>query len=429
MNQYTSNNKLLNSFNQYNRNTYQPNQFNQFSQPTQPTQSTQTTQSTQSTQSAQSRPNIYINPMASPNNSRHIANTIREPNFYNRLHELKIEQIKKAKSINDLNVTRDQLIKYVICPFKEEKQNIVQFSSLLKEKELEYPSEPKIKSGLNQGTGIGTGANTSTGTYTPKILTEWWDKRTNVPYKNILKQEDYTKKFTTKEDLIVYKVSSDDKNRQKLESELNKLKILFEKHNSQLKLIFSASEENKHKEEFEYVHKITNKVKFDPKNCEDLKNYYKKEQKKMSKENKRIDEMIELLLDGEELTKEDLIELSKQDKFTKPKSNQDGDLKLDLDLDLDLDLLEKKLKKDLGTENYNNIVEEFNKTNPQPEPEPKPDNKNGIIPSTKSRIKISTKTKSDMGLGSQAIQPTQPTQPAHIDDTVLSQYMNRQKKT
>ena len=42
-------------------------------------------------------------------------------------------------------------------------------------------------------------------------LKEHWAKRTNQPYKNILKNEDYTKNFRKKEDLIVHKVSSLDK--------------------------------------------------------------------------------------------------------------------------------------------------------------------------------------------------------------------------
>lgn len=299
-------------------------------------------------------------------------NSFKEPVFYNKMQEMKLEQLKKAKNIKDLGINKEQLLKFVICPFKEVKLNSNQLLTSYKEKQMEYPT--LIKNNINM----------------PKILTEWWNNRTNMPYKNILKKEDYSKKITAKEDLIIYKVSNNDKDKIKLESELNKLLTLFEKHNYQLKVIFSASEENKHKEEFEYVHKTSNRVKFDPKNNDDLKTYYKKEQKKMTKENKRIDEMIELLLENE--NEIDIDSVNKLDEF---KENDNDNDKEELELKT-VSIQESKLEQDQYQD--------------------QDQNQENIMPiKNKKSIKVKTNIINSDNIGI-------------IEDDIINQYKNRQKK-
>ena len=47
--------------------------------------------------------------------------------------------------------------------------------------------------------------------FVPETIKDMWAKRTNQPYKNILKNQDYSKKFEKKEDLIVHKIPNNNK--------------------------------------------------------------------------------------------------------------------------------------------------------------------------------------------------------------------------
>lgn len=129
-------------------------------------------------------------------------------------------------------------------------------------------------------------------------LTKYWEKRTNQPYKNILYDQDYNKCIRDEQDLIVYKYSEADKVKAE---QVDKYKENLERHNNELKIIYSTSKEAEHLKQFEYNHKykyrITGQVTADQ---QELKKnrilYYKKEQQKMEREKENKEKLLESIL-------------------------------------------------------------------------------------------------------------------------------------
>ena len=107
---------------------------------------------------------------------------------------------------------------------------------------------------------------------------EYWNKRTNQPYKNIIKNDDVMKKqYKSKDDLIVHRVTREDK--KGVDESYKKLEENLEKHDDELKTIYSISKKNEHKKKFEYNHVYKYRVQYDPKDHDNLKQdrikYYK----------------------------------------------------------------------------------------------------------------------------------------------------------
>jgi hypothetical protein len=235
-------------------------------------------------------------------NNPHYHGSIQDADFYDRVNMAKRESMKKYKSVADLNLSKDQLVKYIINPIKIDKlgeNDKKEYTNLLNDRSITY-----VKKGEKDF----------------KKLTDYMQQlyagRKNTPYKNILKKELikkdlYNQEYKKIEDLIVHKVTQLDKNKIRLLSELETLMNKMESHDSELKIIYSASEKANHKKQFDYVKKYKNRIKYDPKNYNELKVKYKKEQSKLNREGKRIDEMIELLLASDQLSKEDVEELQK----------------------------------------------------------------------------------------------------------------------
>jgi hypothetical protein len=132
-------------------------------------------------------------------------------------------------------------------------------------------------------------------------LTKYWEKRTNQPYKNILYDQDYNKTISHGDDLIVHKYSEADKVRSE---QIEKYKESMEKHNNELRVIYSTSKEAEHLKQFEYNHKykyrITSSVTTDQ---QDLKKnrilYYKKEQQKVEKDKEDKEKLLmSIMQDG-----------------------------------------------------------------------------------------------------------------------------------
>jgi len=94
--------------------------------------------------------------------------TSKDPQFYNRIQLAKLEQIKKAKKIEDLGLDKKQLSEYVIDPFKIEKTDKKEIETQLSQRDPEY------KEGF---------------------LKELWKTRTNQAYKNVLKKELFDKVY------------------------------------------------------------------------------------------------------------------------------------------------------------------------------------------------------------------------------------------
>lgn len=224
-------------------------------------------------------------------NNPQFLDSIQSPQFFNKINMMKMEQISKIKSINNLNMSINQLAQYIINPYKVEK--------IAKNELLE-------KYDNLQNTYITSKKEA------PKALQEWWNNRTNNPYKNIMKHENYKKNFKTGEDLIVHKVSQLDKDKQHLIEEYEKLTNLLKIHDNELEIIYSASKQSEYKKEYDYITKFKYRIKYDPKDYNELKKFYKSEDKKLNREAKRIDEMIELLLMSDDITKEDISELQKE---------------------------------------------------------------------------------------------------------------------
>jgi hypothetical protein len=115
-------------------------------------------------------------------------------------------------------------------------------------------------------------------------LTEAWRKRTNMPYKNIIKNDDYKKNIKKSDDLIVHKVSAEDK--KGVNEKLNKHLKDLNDHDNQLKVIYSTSNEIKHIKKFEYNHKYKFRVRSVNSSHENLKESRMDDLKKEEKSNK-----------------------------------------------------------------------------------------------------------------------------------------------
>lgn len=354
----------------------------------------------------------YANNSMLMNNPIYFGN-IRDPNFYNKVNMAKIEQMKKIKNTEDLGISKSQLINYIICPIKIEKTTKSDFNDKYDIAKGTYSDIIK-----KNGTVVEN---------VPQYLKDLWSTRKNIPYKNILKNENYDKEFKTLDDLIVHKVTQLDKDRIKLENELKILENLIEKHDGELKIIYSVSEESKHKKEFEYITVYKNRLKFDPKNYNDLKNFYKKEQRKIEKENRRITDMIELLMISDQLTKEEKVEL---DELKKQTENDDVDINDDMDNLFEKgekvleEELEKKLRKELGDNEVNELLKQSDNTDDVLHKKTRvklkakndsdiSDNINLPEKDTKRRIKIKQKSENIIG---------------QVNDDDIEKYRHRKKK-
>ena len=77
-------------------------------------------------------------------------------------------------------------------------------------------------------------------------------------------------------------------------------------------IIYSKNEKLKHKKKFQYNNVYKYRLKHNVKDFNELKDFYKKEQKKIEREDKRIDNMISHLMDADILNDEQKQLLQKQ---------------------------------------------------------------------------------------------------------------------
>jgi hypothetical protein len=317
------------------------------------------------------------------NNNPIFQGNLRNANFYDKINMSKMENTRRVKSIGEFNLTPEQLTNYIICPIKIEKFDKNELDRSTNERESTY---------------ITTTGDTIN---IPKLVQDWWGTRTNLPYKDILKEENkknLNKIYEKIDDLIVHKVTQLDKNKIKLMKELEELVDSLETHNDELKIIYSLSEKIKHKEKFEYITKYKHRIKYDPTNYNDLKKYYKKEQNKIKQNNKRIDEIIEICLDNElnneQLSKEDIEEVQSQ----LASLQEDGDNELSSiqtilesgEKNLEKKL-EKELKKELGEEQYNAIMKELDQDIPKKSRKKESNSNSGSDDEQETRVNIKSK--------------------------------------
>lgn len=133
-------------------------------------------------------------------------------------------------------------------------------------------------------------------TFGPEIQ-RYWKNRTNETYKGIIKGESRSL-YKDKDDLIVHKVSVKDK--EGVDKDYKCMGDGREKHNDELKIIYSTDQENEHKKTFEYNHVYKYRVQYDPKGHDKLKKdkikYYKERQQKEEEGKQNIDCVIENLI-------------------------------------------------------------------------------------------------------------------------------------
>lgn len=363
------------------------------------------------------------NPMLATNPMFH--GSIRDSNFQTRANIMKLEQRKRIKTVNDLGMSKDQILNYVIDPIKVVKQSKEELNNAFSEKSSTYidPKDAMMITRHDQSR-------------LPKWLKEIYAGRKNTPYKsilksaNILKQEDYEKNYENEIALNIHTVTQIDKDQIRFVAELaEKLKI-FEEHNGELKLIYSASKEAQFKKDFEYVQKYKHRSGYDPQDYTDLKKYYKKEQKRIDRENKRIDEMIEVLLMNDDVPAEVLEQLQSTmeddiDENEVEKMFKDGTKELE-------QKLERELRKELGDKEFDEIMKHATKQDESDNEENDNNSEEEII--TK-RVRIKEKViekKPKVKVTVKQIEKSQEEpekkQVGKIDSSDLDKYKNRKKK-
>ena len=335
----------------------------------------------------------------------------RDANFYNKIQMAKIEQIKRAKNISDLGMDNKQLSEYIIDPIKINKTSKDEIQNKLHDIEHTYIVP------ANRNTKIEDQSNA--------YLRELWKNRTNQPYKNVIKKELFDKEYkkyykdeifkkdiNNRNELIVHKVIKNvDADEDLLEAEFLLIQEILEKHNGELKNIYSSSNENKYKKEFEYAQKYRYRLEYNPKDTEELKDFYKKEQKKINKENKMLDQIIDMLVEGEDLSKEETDKLNEQLQESRKKKTKVKDL-------------EEELREELGDdfEDIIDAIEVDDKTNSKSTDKKvriKSSNISSIIEPKTPRKKITVKTS--------IIQNTDKEVTTEVDE-LKEFYKNRNKK-
>lgn len=219
----------------------------------------------------------------------------------------KIQQFNKIDQLQN----KDNLVHQIIKPEKIEKPNL-NLESMIKNRESE---------------GI-------------KELDDCIKKRTNVPYKGIIKNFNYDKKFESSEDLIVHKVTVEDK--KNFESDVKKYNKQKQFQDEELNNVYSKDKKQEHKKEFEYQHKYKYRTKLDSSDDSNLRTdrieFYKKEQEKMENSKKKIDDILLNLIDLGVLSENlDSINYDK----------------------INIDELEQTLKKEFGEEEFSKLLNEI----------------------------------------------------------------------
>ena len=339
--------------------------------------------------------------------------SLKDPNFYNKIHMAKIEQIKRAQKISDLGMDNKQLCEYIIDPIKINKTSAAEINEKLHDTEVQYIIQH------SKGQKYEDQSNA--------YLRELWKNRTNQPYKNIIKKEvfdkDYKKYYNdsifkkdinNRDELLVHKVIKNiDADEELLEAEFLLIQEIQEIHNKELKSIYSVSNENKYKREFEYAQKYRYRLEYNPKDSEELKDFYKKEQKKINKENKMLDQIIDMIVEKEDLSTEEVELLNKQLKEVKNKKNTEYNL-------------DKELRDELG-DDYDEIMNAIEITESKPKIKSKITSKtNSKTSSTELNTKIPRKK---ISVKTTIITPeTEAEAETEVDNDLKEFYKNRKKE-
>jgi len=197
-----------------------------------------------------------------------------------------MQQIKQLEKINDLENTidKEKIKESVIRPLhiEKDKNSKQKLEKDWKEAETKYLDKNKKEFGSE--------------------IKEYWKKRTNEPYKNILKNENYKKDYKDVKELIVHRVTKQDKDEELTKEQFKSYEASREKHNGELKVIYSTKNQNEHKKEFDYKHVYKYRVPHDSKDHEKLKHdkikYYKEQQQKEEAGKEQLNSLQKLIDDG-----------------------------------------------------------------------------------------------------------------------------------
>ncbi len=176
-----------------------------------------------------------------------------------------------------------------------------------------------------------------------KELEDSAKKRVNNPYKGIIKDFNYEKKIKEQKDLVVHKVTDNDKDKKVFDGKMGDYKTTIKTQNEEIKDIYSIDKKTQHKKDFEYQHKYKYRTKLESNEDADLRvdriEYYKKEQQKMEDNKKKIDNILLDLIDSGILSESlDSINYDK----------------------IDTEKLEETLKKTFGEEEFKKLMSELN---------------------------------------------------------------------
>lgn len=194
-------------------------------------------------------------------------------NISNLRNSYNMKKIKKFNNIDQM-YNQDELKNIIIKTQKVEKPNI-NIKSLVDSREITNKKE----------------------------LEECKKKRVNEPYKGIIKDFDYSKiREKHEEDLIVHKVTIEDKDEKIFNQKMNVFEKTIAEQNKDIKDTYSLDKKTEHKKEFDYQHKYKYRVKLDPNGEDDLRTdrieFYKKEQNKIEENKKKIDDILLNLIDS-----------------------------------------------------------------------------------------------------------------------------------
>jgi len=235
--------------------------------------------------------------------------------FKNQYNIKKIEKYNKLDQASSSNI--DTLKNLIIKPTIINKNNNLDLNKILPTKQKEYDLEAH----------------------------EAFKKRTNLPYKGIIKDFDFSKiRDKHSEDLIVHKVSNKDK--LFFNDDKSKYEKTISKQNDDLTKTFSKDKINEHKKHFEYQHKYKFRNKFDNNSTSnndirtDRIEFYKNEQQKNEDSKRKIDDILLNLIDSGVISENlDSINYDK----------------------INIIDLEKKLIQEFGQEEFNKLMADINK--------------------------------------------------------------------
>jgi hypothetical protein len=179
---------------------------------------------------------------------------------------------KKLSSTNRILINKQQndITNLIINQqLKDNCLNQIQFAGLIKKLEASRPIEVK----------------------------KAYETRDNTPYKNILPPEAFKKNIQNKDDLIIYRVTSEDKNKIVLKKKITEINNTRKIQNNELEQTYNQSNKKECEKKFNYNNTMRYNVDYNQPNYDSMKNnvndYYKKQQNEVEQNKKSVDTIIE----------------------------------------------------------------------------------------------------------------------------------------